>query len=95
MSQYTGLSPFVNLTNFGAYNMILGLVKIISPRSQDRIRTCMRNFLGLAPMARCPLVILASTFPPPDYFACLSKLSDGSGPLSLPTSIRSQDRSRT
>ena len=30
--------------------------------SQDRIRTCMRNFLGPSPMARCPLVILASTF---------------------------------
>jgi hypothetical protein len=23
---------------------------------QDRIRTCMRNFLGPSPMARCPLV---------------------------------------
>ena len=33
---------------------------LVNISSQDRIRTCMRNFYGLAPMARCPLVILAS-----------------------------------
>ena len=42
--------------------------------NQNRNRTCMRNFLGSTPMARCPPIIIASTLPPPDYFR---KAEDG------------------
>ena len=45
----------------------------LSPGSQDRIRTCMRNFLGPSPMARCPLVLLASTNSA-TWLICVTKL---------------------
>ena len=48
--------------------------------SQDRIRTCMRNFLGSSPMARYPLVTLASTIPPPDYILKGSVAGEGLEP---------------
>ena len=34
----------------------------------------MRNFLGSTPMARYPLITLASTIPPPDYFKKINLL---------------------
>ena len=82
----TGIEPITFRVSGGcsnqlSYTRIFELVKPTSRqgnsvqcflRSQGRIRTYMRNFLGLAPMARCPLVILASTIPPPDYIASYS-----------------------
>ena len=58
-------SPF--LRGSAQSHLFQRIIHLTCRRSQNRIRTCMRNFLGSSPMARYPLVTLASTIPPPDY----------------------------